>query len=260
MNRRAWIGWSIAGVITVALTALLVCPAGIFAAQLEKLTRGRLTLGDVQGTLWHGSGFVGGAGSAADALVPILPGRFEWRLSPLLLLGKVDVSITNPLALTAPIRLQGDWQEVEVSPAKLLLPAERLAGLGAPLNTIRPSGRMELGWSRLQIVRKQNAADLRGTFRLDVNQVGSAMLPGAPLGSYRVDVDWHGQQGKLTLATVKGPLLLEGAGEVAGGHFQFGGKAQAARGEEERLANLLNIMGQRRQEGNKTIIALEYRQ
>jgi general secretion pathway protein N len=54
-------------------------------------------------------------------------------------------------------------------------------------------------------------------------------------------------------------MLLSGAGRLVNGRLQFSGKAEAEAGQEERLAVLLNLLGQRRKEGNKNIIALEFK-
>lgn len=260
MSPRLLLLWAVCALLTVLLTVLFFCPAAILAQQLEKFTKGQLTLGDAQGTLWRGSAFIGGAANKDVAVTPLLPGRFVWRLSPLVLFGKVEMELANPEALGEAVHLSGDWQQWQVSRSSISLPAERLASLGAPLNTIRPSGQMRLSWSQLQLKLNGQQLDVIGSTTLELKNVGSVILPGKPLGAYKVNLDWNGPQGDLRLETVSGPLLLSGKGHFQGGHFEFGGKAEAQAGDEERLANLLNIMGQRRTEGNKTIIALEFRQ
>lgn len=252
--------WGLAGLVTVLLTVLFFCPAAILAQQVEQFTRGQLALGDAQGTLWHGSAFIGGAANRNAPITPLLPGRFEWRLSPMVLLGKVKLELANPEALGSTVSITGDWQQWAVTRSSINLPAERLESLGAPLNSIRPSGKMRLAWSELGLKRRGQQVDLIGSTTLELDNIGSAILPGKPLGAYRVVIDWRGQEGDLRLATVSGALILSGSGHFQSGHFDFSGKAEAAPGDEERLANLLNIMGQRRTEGNKNIIALEFRQ
>ena len=257
------VGWALAGTVTVLLTVLFFCPAAILAQQVEKLSGGQLALGDAQGTLWQGSAIIGGAASKDAPVTPLLPGRFVWHLSPLVLIGKVELQLANPEALSSPVSLTGDWEQWSLSRSSIMLPAERLASLGAPLNSIRPSGQMRLSWSELALKRRGEQVEVSGSTVLELNNIGSAILPGKPLGAYKVAIDWRGQQGDLNLSTVTGPLLLNGSGHFQGGHFEFNGRAEAQAGdkdEESRLANLLNIMGQRRTEGNKNFIALEFRQ
>jgi general secretion pathway protein N len=84
---------------------------------VERQTGGRLTLGDAQGTLWRGSAFVGGAPGEGGAVTPLLPGRFSWRLSPLVLFGQVDMELANPQALAQPVRSPAAGRSGRSAPA-----------------------------------------------------------------------------------------------------------------------------------------------
>jgi general secretion pathway protein N len=256
--RRAVL-WLLAAVLSVALTVLAFCPAAWMAAIVEKQTGGRLTLGDPQGTLWHGSAFIGGAPGGNDPVTPLLPGRFTWRLSPAVLVGVVDIDLENPSALEQPVKIAGNWSQWQVSASSILLPAERLSALGAPLNTVQLSGQMRLSWTPLQVARQGDRIDVTGTLDLRMDDIASRLSPVRPLGAYDMKMDWHGQQASLVLKTLKGPMLLSGSGQLNQGRLQFSGKAEAEEGQEERLAVLLNLLGQRRREGNKNIIALEFK-
>lgn len=256
---RRFIIWLLAGLITVVLTVLAFCPASWMAKAVEAQTAGRLTLGDAQGTLWQGSAFIGGAPSGADPVTPLLPGRFAWRLSPAVLLGQVNLDLENNAALSQPVKITGSWYQWQVSPSEVTLPAERLAGLGAPLNTIQPSGQMRLSWNPLQVARQGQAVQVIGTTTLRMNDIASRLSPIKPLGAYEMIMDWKGREARMELKTIKGPMLLSGTGNLVNGRFQFSGKAEAEEGQEERLANLLNLLGQRRKEGNKDVIALEFK-
>ena len=243
----------------VALTVLAFLPAAWLGPIVESQTGSRLTLGDAQGTLWRGSAFIGGAPGAGGAVTPLLPGRFAWRLSPMVLLGQVDLQLENPEALSQPVTLSGSWNQWQVSPASLLLPAEGLSGLGAPLNTLAPSGTMRLSWTTLGLQRAGNAVAVEGRTVLTLADMGSRMAPVKPLGTYEMAMDWHGQSAQLHLNTVRGALLLSGTGTLDNGRLRFSGDAQAADGFEDTLGNLLNLLGQRRTVNGKKIIALEFK-
>jgi general secretion pathway protein N len=251
--------WSAAIALAAALTVLAFFPAAWLGPLVERQTGGRLTLGDAQGTLWRGSAFLGGAPGAGGEVTPLLPGRFSWRLSPLVLVGDVALQLENPLALSQPLRVDGNWSQWHVSPAELMLPAEGLAGLGAPLNTLAPSGVLRLSWSALELVREPQTVAVNGRTVLTMSDMGSRMSPVRPLGSYELAMDWQGQQARLNLSTVRGALLLSGSGTLDRGRLQFSGQAAAAKGYEETLGNLLNLLGQRRMVGGKNIIALEFK-
>lgn len=257
MKRAAlWLG---AIALAVGLTVLLFFPATWLGPIVEKQTGARLTLGDAQGTLWRGSAFIGGAPGEGGSVTPLLPGRFSWRLSKMVLFGRVELELENPQALTQPVLVTGSWSEWQVSPAAIRLPAAGLAGLGAPLNTLAPTGMMQLSWTTLALQRAGNAVSVNGRTLLSMQDMGSRMSPIKPLGSYELAFDWRGQQAQLNLRTVRGALLLSGTGALNNGRLQFSGQAEAGPGYEDTLGNLLNLLGQRRMVGGKKIIALEFK-
>ena len=171
MMQRAMM-WLLAGIASVALTVLAFAPASWMAPLMEMQTAGRLTLGDAQGTLWRGSAsigaaaFIDGTPGGSAPVMPLLPGRFSWRLSPAALLGMVDAELENAAVLSKPVRITGNWHEWQVSASSASLPVERLAALGAPLNTIQPSGRMRLSWTPLQLTRQGNTVAVNGSTTL----------------------------------------------------------------------------------------------
>jgi general secretion pathway protein N len=256
--RRA-LTWGLLVALAVLATVLAFLPAAWLGPLVERQTGGRLTLGDAQGTLWRGSAFVGGAPGEGGAVTPLLPGRFAWRLSPLVVFGQVDVTLENPQALANPVRVSGSWSQWQVSSGELLLPAEGLSGLGAPLNTLAPSGAIRLAWNTLDLLRQTNSVIVQGRTVLSMSNMGSRMSPVNPLGSYEMTMDWRGPQADLTLRTVRGALLLSGAGMLQNGRLRFSGQASAADGYEDTLGNMLNLLGQRRMVNGKNVIALEFR-
>lgn len=259
MSRKAGLFCIVIAISSAVATALIFLPASWLALLLEKQTEGRLTLGDVQGSFWKGSAFVGGASGMNGPVTPLFPGRFLWRISPIILLGQVDVDLENSTSLSQPARLTGNLSQWHLSAASLFLPPERLEALGAPLNTIGPSGQLRLSWSALEFTRYADKLDVTGSMQLAMTDMGSRLSSIKPLGSYQLTFDWRGQNADVALATVKGPMMLSGTGILQGGRFQFSGKAFAEAGQEDRLANLLNLLGQRRKDGDKDVIALEFK-
>ena len=256
--RRA-LTWGLLVILAVVATVLAFLPAAWLGPVVERQTGGRLTLGDAQGTLWRGSAFIGGAPGPGGSVTPLLPGRFSWTLSPLVVLGQVSMSLENPQALANPVRVEGSWSRWQVNAGELLLPAEGLSGLGAPLNTLAPSGRIRLSWNALDLLRQQNAVTVQGRTVLSMSDMGSRMSPIKPLGSYEMIMDWRGPQADLTLRTVRGALLLSGSGVLQNGRLRFSGQASAADGYEDQLGTMLNLLGQRRMVNGKNVIALEFR-
>ena len=256
--KRAFV-WIAFPTLAVILTVLAFLPAAWLGPMIERQTGGRLTLGDAQGTLWRGSAFVGGAPGEGGAVTPLLPGRFTWRLSPLVLFGDVSMDLANDQALAQPVHVSGSWSQWQVSAGQLLLPADGLAGLGAPLNTLALTGTIKLSWNLLDIARQGNTVAVSGHTVLALTDMGSRMSPIKPLGTYEMAMDWHGQRADVVLRTVSGALLLSGNGALENGRLHFSGQAAAADKYEDTLGNLLNLLGQRRMVNGKNIIALEFR-
>ena len=272
--------WLVLGCFCIVLSLLAFVPAEWLAVLLERQTHGRLTLGDTQGSLWNGSAYIGAINRAAissgvtshpdnnpatsdaaatETITALLPGRFSWHLSPMILLGHVDIDVSNAESLRQPLKITGNWGQMVLGASAVYLPAERLSSLGAPLNTLHPSGRMTLSWSDLMVQPSATSVELNGKLTLTMTGIASALSPIKPLGSYLMTFDWYGQTAQLTLATTQGPLLLTGRGGLDHGRLQFSGQATADVGQEEKLANLLNLLGQRHVDGAKNVIALEFK-
>lgn len=259
MRLRNFFAWSGLALLSVVFAVLVFLPASWMGLILEKQSLGRLSLGDAQGSFWRGSAFLGVAADKEGPVQPLFPGRFNWRISPMLLLGQVDLLVENPETLGRPLQINGDFSQWQVNSSSIMLPPERLEGLGAPLNTIGPNGKLRLYWDNLELTRLGNAIEVRGKMDFDMHDMSSRLSSIRPLGSYKMSIDWAGSQAQMKLMTVKGPMMLEGQGSLLTGKFKFSGKAYAQVGQEEKLANLLNLLGQRRKDGDLQFIALEIR-
>ena len=93
-------------------------------------------------------------------------------------------------------------------------------------------------------MRSGSSVDLSGVMTLDMLSMASCLSPVKPLSSYRMRLDWHGRDTGLTLETLSGVMLPKGSVNLPNGHLQFSWTAQAATGQEEKLATLLSLLGQ----------------
>jgi general secretion pathway protein N len=118
---------------------------------------------------------------------------------------------------------------------------------------------MQLSWGPLELVRNGPQVDLIGSTTLDLRDVASRMSPVRPLGSYTVQMDWQGSKATLQLKTRRGPLLLSGNGSLTNGRLKFSGMAEAEAGHADQLSNLLNLLGRHRRDGDRDVIALEFK-
>lgn len=108
-------------------------------------------------------------------------------------------------------------------------------------------------------MQQNGQVEILGAMNLEINDLASRLSPVKPLGSYDAEVEWRGSQATVMLKTIHGPMLLSGSGEINNGRLQFSGTARAEAGQEQRLANFLNLLGQRSKEGDTDVIALEFK-
>jgi general secretion pathway protein N len=268
-NGRRWLLWSLlglAGFVFCLGVALFVAPAAWLDFVFERATAGRLRLAEAKGSLWQGSGQIVLAdndkarlSTAADTTSVdwpgllagiVIPGRCDWQLKAWpLLLGQLDLTLKFE-HMREVVKLTGNHSRVSGTAGAFDLPQIQMDRLGSPWNTIRPTGALSVRWEGFQIERGR----FTGKASISIAQVASALSPVKPLGSYRIDVDGVGSQANLSIATLSGPLALEGQGQWnqrAG--LRFTAYAQA-REEQIKLQPLLSLLGKR--DGDRTIIRL----
>ncbi len=261
-------GAALTGVLAVVLTQ---APASLAAAAVRVATDGRISLGDAAGTVWNGNAevvFAGGADDAAGtpgqavdraalAARTRVPGRVSWRLVPWpLLLGALDLTLSDGAVLDAPLVLRLDRSgSGTIDPDRLRLPAGVLQGLGAPWNTIRPGGELQLEWDTLHV----QAGALRGGLRADWVGASSGLSPVVPFGHYRLHADGVFDGATLQLETISGPMEMTGNGTIADGrHLRFQGTARVQAGTDAatatQLSGLISLLGRR--DGDGAILKL----
>lgn len=244
--------WSAVLVALASVVAVVVvaAPAQWVALALTQASSGRLLLADVKGSLWSGSGVLVVSDGHADASTRLaLPGRLDWRVAPgALATGTLAVNFTQTAVLDQPVDLRVGLLggPARLSPATLRLPASLLTALGAPFNTLRPGGVLQLSWQGLQF----GPQGVRGAIDAEWQQASSRLTPVAPMGHYRLSTDGFAPGARLQLSTLAGPLALSGDGRIDdGGRLKFSGRAEPAAGTDPatrtQLDGLITLLGQR---------------
>lgn len=258
IDHSATIGWRwaiLGGVLGIALAVAAFAPARWLAGSLAEWSQGKLQLVNARGTVWNGSAGVVFSSGGGGAESISLPGLLQWTLRPRWsgVAATLDIPCCapQPLAFKAMPRADGvriDWQD-----SQSRWPAALLSGFGAPWNTLKLEGALDLtteGWS-MQWDGPRLAMAGRAT--LDATDISSSLSTLRPMGSYRLALD-GGPAPTLLLTTREGSLQLSGSGRWNGQAFRFDGEASAAAGREEVLSNLLNIIGRRN--GARSLITL----
>jgi general secretion pathway protein N len=138
---------------------------------------------------------------------------------------------------------------VRLNAGRAELPAATLGALGAPFNTLRPGGTLAIHWTD----GEWRPGGLSGDIQVEWRDAQSALSTVVPLGTYRLRLT--GNTGRLTLETLRGPLLLQGSGTLKGTRVSFKGLASAEPDMRQALAGLLGVLGPR--SGHNAILALE---
>ncbi|RZI69329.1 type II secretion system protein N [Variovorax guangxiensis] len=248
--------WAMVGALLGGLVALtFYAPARWLAAALAQATGDRLQLINARGTVWNGSAGVVFSSGARGAESISLPGTLAWTLRPVW--GAVDAALTLPCCAPQPLRLRarpvGGGMELDWRDGSSRWPAALLSGFGAPWNTLKPEGTLDLSTQALRMEFKGRQLGLAGRATLDATDISSSLSTLRPMGSYRITVD-GGPTPSLLLTTRDGSLLLSGSGRWSGTAMRFDGEASAAPGREDALSNLLNIIGRR--QGARSLITL----
>lgn len=243
--------------MTTLIVAGTLFPVAWLSPLIQRQTSGKVALGDPDGSIWNGCATPGDTTIIDGSVVPFLAGRFCWQLSPLLFLGKLNLTIDNALVLEAPVELEGTWPLLRIGPGSLRTTASALNALGAPFNTIGATGQLRLSWDNIELATNTPIPDIRGNVWLDMTDIGSSLSKIKPLGSYQLHLLWHGQRAQIKLTSNTGPLRINGTGSIVGKRLSFSGQGEADKPAEEQLTTLLSMLGRPLPPANKKIFQID---
>ncbi len=118
-------------------------------------------------------------------------------------------------------------------------------------------GQLQLASSGLRLQSDAGQLRLAGNLQLQLRGASSRLSALPTLGSYQLLLQGNGQGDTATslrLSTQEGPLRLTGDGQWTGARLRFRGTAEATDGQDDALANLLNIIGRR--QGALSVISI----
>jgi general secretion pathway protein N len=223
-------------VLASLLTAMVFAPAAWLGDLVQARTPARLI--HARGTIWNGSAML----AISDGQqARMLPGRLSWTVAwRELRAGRIGLALQHPV-LQLPVNIATNGRSVEVSPGNMRLSAALLVALGAPFNTVRPGGTLRVSWDAMRMT----SVGVAGLLQVDWEEAQSSLSPIAPLGNYRLTVLGRESGAEVALATLKGPLLLQGEGRFENGHGRFTGTASAEPDMATSLMGLIGVLGER---------------
>ncbi|VWX58136.1 General secretion pathway protein GspN [Burkholderiales bacterium 8X] len=254
-SRTGW-RWAVLGGLLGALIALAIfAPARWLASALDSATEGRLRLVNPRGTVWNGSSSVIFASGATGNTSIALPGNLQWELRPRW--GGAVAILHLPCCAQQPLRVDmrraAGGTELWWQDGRSRWPAAMLTGFGAPWNTLKPEGSLDIATQGFAMRFEGPMLRFAGRAALEATDISSSLSTLRPMGSYRLTLD-GGANSSFLLTTREGSLQLSGSGRWDGTALRFNGEASAAPGREDALSNLLNIIGRR--DGARSLITL----
>ncbi|MDP3516455.1 MAG: type II secretion system protein N [Pseudohongiella sp.] len=196
--------------VMLAGALLSTAPATLLDAGLQSASAGQLRLVSAQGSIWSGHGRleIRNSDGAAVYSMPL-----QWEVNkPRLLIGQLSIAYqltqqalpTQVLMNLFSATVTDLDVDIPASALEAALPATKGYGLGGTLN---------LNSKRLRFTRDNT----EGEFMLRWQHASSTLAPVSPLGSFQLQL--VGEAGQLQfsalLATLQGPLQLEGAGTIS---------------------------------------------
>jgi general secretion pathway protein N len=231
----------IAGLVLLAIIAVAAALAVMPARWLLRVlpASGLIALVDADGSIWQGHAQLALGPPGNRRSLPVRAAwTWRWANGPV-------VVVTHPwLESPLPLRLAGP--DVVLPANMLRLPADTLAALGAPLNTLQPTGELMLRWPAQRLGNGLPRGEL---LTLHWDDAATALSRTRPLGSYRARLTGDGRGLDVLIDTVSGVLQLQGSGRWERGALTFSGAAEpaatATASQREALQALLSAIGRR---------------
>jgi general secretion pathway protein N len=235
MNRKTW------ALLLIAYCMVLIAsaPASLLSPVLKYASSGRIELANAKGSIWNGtaSPVLLQRGGGLITLNPL-----HWEISTFALL---KLQITAQLnwdneQQVQPMNVIVSFNQVEFQHTYLPFPAILLDEASDFLKPAALRGQIILKGDSL-LISKQG---LQGTATADWLNASSLLSSISPLGDYHFIFSSTSAGLDINLSTTSGALILAGQGRLLPTTgLEFNGTAQAAKGNEEALRELLSHLG-----------------
>ena len=240
-TKRHWINKYTLIIFSLAftLTLIITAPAALLNSWMQRATQGQLVLANTGGTVWHGSG-TPALPQRAGGFIALGPLHWDVALLPLFS-GELKIILRWDNAPQAvPMEVLLSPSRLELNHLRLNLPAAALGEISPLMQPAQLQGQMQIQSEHL-IVTPQG---MEGVAKADWLNAGSALSAINPLGKYHLTFTGSGERLHIVLATTSGALILDGQGDWSRARgLEFHGKARAAEGKQDSLAELLAHLG-----------------
>ena len=235
--------------LTLILGLAKFAPATIVAQYVASKTANTILLTNAQGTIWDG-----------NAELAINPDQAQIQeVNQPLVIGQIEWNIKGSSLFLGELKIEFNWNKVEsglltLSRSNMFLdklsfdlPANTITTLVPSLSIAQLGGQLHISSPNFSIsnLNKSNInPKFSGQILLDWQQASSPLSPINPLGRYQVHMNGVNEQIAITVATLNGPLILEGEGTLSHENgLQFNANASAVNSQKQSLTPLLHVLG-----------------
>jgi general secretion pathway protein N len=199
------------GILAYVAALAALAPPSFTTHLLKKFSHERLEMRNPQGSAWAGSARLYARRGAE--LMDL--GELSWRIR------FADVALSGAAHASIGVRPWG----VAIRGLDATVPAAALALLDPALQALGPQGTVRIRSERLRI----DAGSVLGLAEVEWRDARLERARGLPLGSHVARLRGAGARVDIELASLAGPLQIEGGGNwAAGGAFRISGSAHAA--------------------------------
>ncbi|MFA6014817.1 MAG: type II secretion system protein N [Gallionellaceae bacterium] len=235
LNRWTWILF----IVTFLGALLVTAPATLLGIVLGDVSQNRLELANTQGSIWRGSANPV-IRQRSGKLITLDKLHWEMIFMPLLS-GKLNIQLNwDHAAQIAPMEISATPAQLEIHNALIPLPALLLDEVSDFLKPAQLRGDVILKSDSLVITPQA----VLGNASADWINASSLLSTIAPLGNYHLAFSSTASGVDIVLSTSSGALILGGQGRLtATNGLDFKGTAQASKGNEDALRDLLGHLG-----------------
>jgi len=187
----------------VALSAML--PASWISRALERASQDRLLVRAPAGNLWAGNARVYARERSGP---PLELGELRWKTA---WSGLLAAKLASDVAFgdaERPVHVELSLAGLSVQGLDLALPGRVLASFVPGLETLGPGGELRVRSESLRV----DDDSILGVAEIEWRQVRLSRAPGLDLGSHVAKLRGAGSRVDIELATLEGPLRLNGKG------------------------------------------------
>ena len=229
------------------LIFLIEMPASIPASFMASKTSCQVTPYSVEGSIWNGSAILGLSAEQLknkDCGKPkFITERIHWITTCHWMKGFCEIKLDS-LSIHQPIMINLDLTGIKIGAAEIDLPHNVIEVLADSLVSLKPRANISLSWDVLSISGFVSPT-ISGLVHIKMLHLSSLTSSIKDLGSYEVKLNLSKPNSPWTLASIHGPLLLSGSGELSAKGVHFSGQASAEMGYQDSLHGLMSLMGQR---------------